>query len=551
VIRAIEPARRLRLVILDACRDNPFNRKMQRTVAMRAVTNGLAKIELRLSDTIVAYAAKAGSTAEDGSGGNSPFTAALLKFLPEPGLDVQMAFRRVRDEVWARTGHRQEPYVYASLGGAELPLVPVALKVEPPSATSEAEVRRAYELTAQVGTKAAWEAFLKDFKTGLYANLARAQLAKLTPSAQQPPQDTDRQVSEADRAWDQLKNSDDRLAIRKFIELYPASVHVPNAQHRLDVLEQAAKALEEQAQRAKAAEQERQREEREAARQREEEIQRAKAAEQERQRQEREAAIEAARRAKAAEEEKQRQEREAAIEAAKRAKAAEEEKQRQEREAALRREEQERLAKAAEADRQRVEREIAKRREEEQRVAAAKEAERQRQEREAEAERQRRERAAEAARQRQEREAAQRREEEDRRVKEAALRLEQTCKRDEETLSRLKKNGLKAQADVAKLEKDLGCERLRPDVVTLREQLKEQAAKEAPAAKTGEEDEASSKNRRVGHNKPAPKHEASKPRREQENRTARHASPPPPRATSQAISVPRPATPRAGMMIGY
>src|SRR3954469_7064336 len=68
IIRTLEPARRLRLVIVDACRDNPFAKKMQRTGSMRAATSGLAKVEPNVGDTLVAYAAKAGSTAEDGFG---------------------------------------------------------------------------------------------------------------------------------------------------------------------------------------------------------------------------------------------------------------------------------------------------------------------------------------------------------------------------------------------------------------------------------------------------------------------------------------------------
>jgi uncharacterized caspase-like protein len=188
VIRAVEPAHRLRLVILDACRDNPFGSRMQHTVAMRAVSNGLARIEPTLSDTMIAYAAKAGSTVADGSGANSPFTAALLKHLPEPGVDVRIAFGRVRDDVWAQTAHRQEPFVYGSFGGAEVPLVPAAHPAEPaPAADGGAEARRAYELTANVGTRAAWEAFLKGFTTGLYADLARAQLARLAAAEKPAP----------------------------------------------------------------------------------------------------------------------------------------------------------------------------------------------------------------------------------------------------------------------------------------------------------------------------------------------------------------------------
>ena len=65
LIRALEPAKRFRLVILDACRDNPFIRTMQRTVATRQVSSGLAKVEPTSSDTLIAFAAKAGSTARE------------------------------------------------------------------------------------------------------------------------------------------------------------------------------------------------------------------------------------------------------------------------------------------------------------------------------------------------------------------------------------------------------------------------------------------------------------------------------------------------------
>jgi uncharacterized caspase-like protein len=79
MLRVLEPARQLRLVILDACRDNPFSHNMKRTMASRSVGRGLAKVEPTTSDTLIAFAAKAGSTASDGSGAHSPFTAALLR----------------------------------------------------------------------------------------------------------------------------------------------------------------------------------------------------------------------------------------------------------------------------------------------------------------------------------------------------------------------------------------------------------------------------------------------------------------------------------------
>src|SRR5262249_59858510 len=63
ILIAIEPARQLRLVILDACRDNPFARSMKRSLASRAIGRGLAKIEPNSPNTLIAYSAKAGSTA--------------------------------------------------------------------------------------------------------------------------------------------------------------------------------------------------------------------------------------------------------------------------------------------------------------------------------------------------------------------------------------------------------------------------------------------------------------------------------------------------------
>ena len=180
VLKALDSVKRLKLVILDACRDNPFARTMKRSVASRSIGRGLAQIEPAMSDTLVAYAAKAGAVASDGDGDNSPFAAALVKYITEPGLDLRLAFGRVRDEVMKSTANRQEPFVYGSLGGQTMALVPqVAKPVDP-----EVEARVDYELAAQIGTREAWDSFLASHGTGLYANLARAQNSKLLAAQQ-------------------------------------------------------------------------------------------------------------------------------------------------------------------------------------------------------------------------------------------------------------------------------------------------------------------------------------------------------------------------------
>src|ERR1700748_2963665 len=133
VLVSIEPAKQLRLVILDACRDNPFAKSMKRTLASRAIGRGLAQVEPPSPNTLIAYSAKAGSTALDGDSSNSPFTMALSQHLTRPGLDVRRAFGFVRDDVLKTTSNRQEPFVYGPLAGDDVPLVPAPAVVAAPA----------------------------------------------------------------------------------------------------------------------------------------------------------------------------------------------------------------------------------------------------------------------------------------------------------------------------------------------------------------------------------------------------------------------------------
>lgn len=179
VLFAVEPAKYLRLIILDACRDSPFAKTMRRTVASRAIGRGLAKVEPTSPNTLIAFAAKAGSTASDGDSAHSPFAAALVEYLPKPGLDLRRAFGFVRDAVLKNTSGKQEPYVYGSLGGDDVPLVRAAAPAAVSQASDQNEVRRDYELTLQAGHREAWEAFIQAHPNGLYSDLAKVQLKKI------------------------------------------------------------------------------------------------------------------------------------------------------------------------------------------------------------------------------------------------------------------------------------------------------------------------------------------------------------------------------------
>lgn len=117
VMDELAGVKRLRVVMLDACRDNPIaaglNRSLGRSLDM---SRGLAA-PTGLDNTLIAYATAADATAADGAGTNSPFTRALLEHIDDPGLDVRLMFGRVRDEVRRATNNKQNPFVYVSMGG--------------------------------------------------------------------------------------------------------------------------------------------------------------------------------------------------------------------------------------------------------------------------------------------------------------------------------------------------------------------------------------------------------------------------------------------------
>jgi uncharacterized caspase-like protein len=186
ILMAAEPATKLRLIILDACRDNPFARKMKRTLsAARGLGRGLIGVEADRPNTFIAFAAKEGSTASDGDGQNSPFSAALVKHLASPGLDIRKAFGFVRDDVMNATGNQQEPYTTNSLGGNDVSLVPAPAAPPVVAVDPNAGMRKDYELAERVGTKEAWDSFVAAHPSGFYADLAKAQRNKLAAEAAQ------------------------------------------------------------------------------------------------------------------------------------------------------------------------------------------------------------------------------------------------------------------------------------------------------------------------------------------------------------------------------
>ncbi len=148
-----------------------------------------------------------------------------MSHIATPGLDVRRAFGFVRDDVMKTTANRQEPYVYGSLGGNDVPLVPGKADTSAASATPglspQGELRRDYELALQVGNKAAWDAFLAQYPDGFYASLAKIQLAKIdaenarvaaTEKARQTEQERVRLANEGGQKTQQAKAAADAKA---------------------------------------------------------------------------------------------------------------------------------------------------------------------------------------------------------------------------------------------------------------------------------------------------------------------------------------------------
>ncbi len=185
VLRATTGAA-LRVVILDACRNNPLSRSMQRTGAARSVSRGsFGELDEALlgEETLVAYAAAAGTTAADGDGRNSPYTTALLAYLEQP-LELSAVFRRVRAQVLEATDGEQRPHEYGSLlgehylGAASGPgTVTVADGL---SATVLAQQETVFWQSIVNSESAAdFEAYLRQFPAGTFRALATNRLSAL------------------------------------------------------------------------------------------------------------------------------------------------------------------------------------------------------------------------------------------------------------------------------------------------------------------------------------------------------------------------------------
>lgn len=188
--RSVSGASGLSMILLDACRNNPFASKMKTENSTRSIGRGLAPVEPNIG-SLISYAAREGTTADDGDGRNSPYTKALLNHIKEPGVDVRRIFDKVRDSVMEETGGVQQPFVYSSLPGRDVLLTPPAnnTNVTPNSNTAAPINNAALELeywnsVKDSGSVELLNSYIEQYPTGSFAAIAKFRIKNLENATQ-------------------------------------------------------------------------------------------------------------------------------------------------------------------------------------------------------------------------------------------------------------------------------------------------------------------------------------------------------------------------------
>jgi uncharacterized caspase-like protein len=204
VLRQMSNDVKVRMVFLDACRDNPLARTLARSMSpSRSAGVGAGLAELKLQDqggegSVIAFATSPGDVALDGEGSNSPFTSALLRHIDAPDTPIQTVMTRVTGDVFKETGQKQRPWVNASLIGevylnrsaapanastettASQDAAAVASGTVPASATLAWEREKAlWDAAAAGGTVEDYNVYLAAYPTGSFADFARNQIKRI------------------------------------------------------------------------------------------------------------------------------------------------------------------------------------------------------------------------------------------------------------------------------------------------------------------------------------------------------------------------------------
>ena len=195
VLKQMKREDRVNVVVLDACRDNPFAAALARNKTRAIVgERGLSRIDGDLArGTLIAFASDPKSTALDGPPGqHSPFTAAFLDHVFDPGVSIDTVMSRVRTEVWENTHHGQLPWVNTSLIGdyalnaqpapeapREGPADAEKIATAAPAPDRQSQENLLWELAQHSNLPGDYHAYLDAYPNGFFAPMAKNRIASL------------------------------------------------------------------------------------------------------------------------------------------------------------------------------------------------------------------------------------------------------------------------------------------------------------------------------------------------------------------------------------
>jgi uncharacterized protein YecT (DUF1311 family) len=232
VLTTVRGAGALGIVMLDACRDNPFANSMTRKSGTRAVSRGLAPVSVEgEGGLVVSFAAQAGSTADDGDNGHSPYAEAFIEVLDQPGLEVGRMFRTLRAKVREKSGGRQVPVEQAQLPDHDVFITPVsgtvpvvAPPVTPPVVPNPtpvyADPDAQFFEAVQSNDPEKLSRFAATYPDHPRASDARSLIASMQEEAM----------------WKQVAADASEAALRRYLLVFPSGLHADEAAGRIAAL---------------------------------------------------------------------------------------------------------------------------------------------------------------------------------------------------------------------------------------------------------------------------------------------------------------------------
>ena len=219
---------KVKLVFLDACRDNPFAAKIKSNSATRSVSvqSGLAEMKSG-EGTLIAFATGPGQTALDGQEGtNSPFTRALIAHITTPGIEIQQAMTEVRAQVNEETNKGQLPWGHTNLIGSVY-LNPAAAPAPGPAASSSGPVAVAstsggsdvelefWRSVKESNKPEELNAYLSNYPNGQFKSLALARIASLENGPSTATRNLTTGIDPATFTEDANQTTEDQIGLEK------------------------------------------------------------------------------------------------------------------------------------------------------------------------------------------------------------------------------------------------------------------------------------------------------------------------------------------------